>query len=92
MLHGLRLEPIPSASAHIAYPSGSTLMIANSDGTGARMLWGSSDVDVTAPSWSADGKWILAPQGGGGAALVRVSDDVVLPLPFAFGYFQLALH
>ena len=78
--------------AHIAYLSGSTLMIANSDGTGARMLWDSSDVDVTAPSWSADGKWILAPHAGGGAALVRVSDGVVLPLPFAFGYFQLAIH
>jgi hypothetical protein len=78
--------------AHIAYLSGATLMIANSDGTGARMLWGSSTIDVSAPSWSADGKWILAPQGGGGAAIVRVSDDVILPLPFAFGYFQLALH
>jgi WD40 repeat protein len=78
--------------AHIAYLSGASLMIANSDGTNARVLWGSSDVDVSAPSWSADGKWILAPQGGGGAALVRVSDGVVLPLPFAFGYFQLALH
>lgn len=72
--------------------SGASLMIANNDGTGARMLWGSSDVDVTAPSWSADGKWILAPQASAGAALVRVSDGVVLPLPFAFGYFQLALR
>jgi len=78
--------------AHIAYLSGSALMIANSDGTGARALWNASDVDVTAPSWSADGNWILAPHAGGGAALVRVSDGVVLPLPFAFGYFQLALH
>ena len=95
-VHALGLQgSFPSYApdgAHIAYLSGSTLMIANSDGTGARMLWGSSDVDVSAPSWSADGKWILAPQGGGGAALVRVSDGLVLPLPFAFGYFQIAIH
>jgi hypothetical protein len=95
-VHALGLQgSFPAYSpdgAHIAYLSGSMLMIANSDGTGARMLWGSSDVDVTAPSWSADGNWILAPRAGGGAALVRVSDSVILPLPFAFGYFQLALH
>jgi hypothetical protein len=78
--------------AHIAYLSGSSLMIANSDGTGARMLWDQSDVDVSAPSWSADSKWILAPHAGGGADLVGVSDGVALPLPFAFGYFQLAIH
>jgi Tol biopolymer transport system component len=96
-VHALGLQgffPVYSPDgAHIAYLSGSTLMIANSDGTGARMLWGSSGTDqVTAPSWSADGKWILAPQAGGGAALVRVSDGVVLPLPFASTYFQFALH
>jgi hypothetical protein len=95
-VHALGLQgSFPAYSpdgAHIAYLSGASLMIANSDGSGARVLWGSSTIDVTAPSWSADGNWILAPQGGGGAALVRVSDDVVLPLPFAFGYFQLALH
>jgi len=90
-LHGFFPVYAPDG-AHIAYLSGSSLMIANSDGTGARSLWNSSDVDVTAPSWSADGKWILAPQAGGGAALVRVADGVVLPLPFAWGYYQLALH
>jgi hypothetical protein len=78
--------------AHIAYLSGSTLMIASSDGSGARALWDQSNVDVTAPSWSADGKWILAQHAGGGAALVRVSDGVILPLPFAFGYYQFALR
>jgi hypothetical protein len=89
------LGSFPSYSpdgAHIAYLSGSTLMIANSDGTGARVLWDQSDVDVTTPSWSADGNWILAPHAGGGADLVSVSDGAALPLPFAFGYFQLALH
>jgi hypothetical protein len=96
-VHALGLQgffPVYSPDgAHIAYLSGSTLMIANSDGTGARILSGSSGTDqVTAPSWSADGKWILAPQAGGGAALVRVSDGVVLPLPFASTYFQFALH
>jgi hypothetical protein len=95
-VHALGLQgsfPVYSPDgAHIAYLSGSTLMIANSNGTGARVLWGSSNVDVTAPSWSADGKWILAQHAGGGAALVRVSDGVILPLPFAFGYYQFALH
>ena len=95
-VHALGLQgsfPVYSPDgAHIAYLSGSSLMIANSDGTGARMLWNSSTVDVTAPSWSADGKWIVAQRGGGGAALVRVSDSLILPLPFAFGYYQFALH
>jgi WD40 repeat protein len=95
-VHALGLQgsfPVYSPDgAHIAYLSGSSLMVANSDGTGARMLWNSSTVDVTAPSWSADGKWIVAQQAGGGAALVRVSDSVILPLPFAFGYYQFALH
>jgi hypothetical protein len=95
-VHSLGLRgSFPSYSpdgARIAYLSGSTLMVANSDGTGARMLWGSATIDVSAPSWSTDGKWILAPQGGGGAAIVRVSDAEVLPLPFAFGYFQLAIR
>jgi hypothetical protein len=78
--------------AHITYVSGSALMVANSDGTNSRTLWGSSGTAVMAPSWSADGKWILAPQPGAGAALVRVSDGVVLPLPFASSYQELALH
>lgn len=78
--------------AHFAYLTGSSLMIANSDGTGSRALWDSTYVDVSAPSWSADGKFILAPQIGAGAALVRVSDGLVLPLPFSKGYFQWAIH
>jgi Tol biopolymer transport system component len=79
--------------AHIAYVTGSALMIANSDGTNARVLSGTSGNDgLTAPSWSADGKWILAPRTGQVAGLVRVSDGVVLPLPFASSYSQLALH
>lgn len=95
-VHALGLQgsfPVYSPDgAHIAYLSGSSLMVANSDGTGARMLWNSSTVDVTAPSWSTDGKWIVTQRGGGGAALVRVSDSLILPLPFAFGYYQFALH
>ncbi len=95
-VHALGLQgsfPVYSPDgAHIAYLSGSSLMVANSDGTGARALWNSSTVDVTSPSWSADGKWILAQQGGGGAALVRVADAAILPLPFAFGYFQFTMH
>jgi Tol biopolymer transport system component len=93
-VHALGLQgsfPVYSPDgAHITYVNGSALMIANSDGTNARVLWGSSGNDqVTAPSWSADGKWILAPAS---AALVRVADGVVLPLPFASNYSQLALH
>jgi hypothetical protein len=96
-VHALGLQgffPVYSPDgAHIAYVTGSALMIANSDGTNARVLSGSFYNDqLTAPSWSADGKWILAPRPGQGAALVRVSDGVVLPLPFAAGYSQLALH
>lgn len=90
-LHGVFPVYSPDG-AHITYVSGSALMVANSDGTSARTLWGSSGTDVMAPSWSADGKWILAPQPGQGAALVRVSDGVVLPLPFASIYQELALH
>jgi Tol biopolymer transport system component len=79
--------------AHITYVSGSTLMIANSDGTNARSLWDSSGTDqLMAPSWSADGKWILAAKPGAGAVLVRVSDSLVLPLPYTSTFNQLALH
>lgn len=96
-VHALGLQgffPVYSPDgAHIAYVNGSALMIANSDGSSSRMLWGSSGTDqVMAPSWSADGKWILAPGAGQGATLVRVSDGVVLPLPFASTFHQLALH
>jgi Tol biopolymer transport system component len=95
-VHALGLQgvfPVYSPDgAHITYVSGSALMVANSDGTNSRTLWGSSGTAVMAPSWSADGKWILAPQPGAGAALVRVSDGVVLPLPFASSYQELALH
>jgi len=95
-VHALGLQgvfPVYSPDgAHIAYVSGSALMVANSDGTSARSLWGSSGTSIMAPSWSADGKWILSPQPNAGASLVRVSDGVVLPLPFASSYQQLALH
>ena len=95
--HALGLQgffPVYSPDgAHITYVDGSALMIANSDGSNARTLSGSSGSDqLMAPSWSADGKWILAPKPGAGAALVRVSDGVVLPLPFASTFNQLALH
>lgn len=94
--HALGLQgvfPVYSPDgAHIAYVSGSALMVANSDGTNARTLWGSSGTSIMAPSWSADGKWILSPQPGAGASLVRVSDALVLPLAFASSYQQLALH
>jgi hypothetical protein len=95
-VHALGLQgvfPVYSPDgAHIAYVSGSALMVANSDGTNARSLWGSSGTSIMAPSWSADGKWILSPQPGAGASLVRVSDGLVLPLAFASSYQQLALH
>jgi hypothetical protein len=97
-VHALGLQgsfPVYSPDGtQIAYLSGTGLMIANSDGTSSRALPGSFSSDgISAPSWSADGKWILAPRPGQGpAALVRVSDGVVLPLPFASGYSQLALH
>ena len=45
----------------------------------------------TRRSQQAGGRGV-AQRGGGGAALVRVSDSLVLPLPFAFGYYQFALH
>jgi len=93
-VHALGLQgvfPVYSPDgAHIAYVNGSSLMIANSDGTNARLLWNMPGIDeVSAPSWTADGKWILAPVG---ASLVRVSDGVALPLPFASSYGQTALH
>ncbi|MEO8881451.1 MAG: hypothetical protein ABI446_13740 [Gemmatimonadaceae bacterium] len=96
-VHALGLQgffPVYSPDgAHIAYVNGSSLMIANSDGTSSRTLWGSSGTDqVMAPGWTADGKWILAPGASQGAALVRVSDGVVLPLPFTSTFHQLALH
>jgi len=96
-VHALGLQgvfPVYSPDgAHIAYLSSSGLMIANSDGTNARTLSGSFGTDqLTAPSWSADGKWILAPRSGQVPALVRVLDGVVLPLPFASIYDQYALH
>ena len=96
-VHALGLQgvfPVYSPDgAHIAYMNGTSLMIANSDGTSARSLWDSSRVNaIMAPSFSADGKWILAPSPSGGGALVRVSDGTVLPLPFASSYGQLALH
>ena len=96
-VHALGLQgffPVFSPDgAQIAYITGSALMIANSDGSNARVLSGSAGYDaITAPSWSADGKWIVAPWPGRGAALVRVSDGVTLPLPFALGYDQFALH
>jgi hypothetical protein len=96
-VHALGLQgvfPVYSPDgAHIAYLTGSALMIANSDGSSARVLSGSAGSDqLTAPSWSADGKWILTPRLGQVDALIRVSDGVVLPLPFAAGYSQLALH
>ena len=79
--------------AHVAFLTGSALMIADSDGANARVLSGLTGYDaITAPSWSSDGKWILAPRPGQGAALVRVSDGVTLPLPFASSYDQFALH
>ena len=95
--HALGLQgvfPVYSPDgAHIAYINYSALMIANSDGTNARVLSASFYNDqVTAPSWSADGKWILAPRPGQVPAVVRVSDGVVLPLPYLSGYFQYALH
>ena len=96
-IHALGLRgtfPVYSPDgAHIAFESASALMIANSDGTNARTLWSASGTDpVMAPSWSADGKWVLSPHAGQGAALVRVSDGLVLPLPFTSSYQQLALH
>jgi hypothetical protein len=96
-VHALGLQgifPVYSPDgAHLAYMSGAALMIANSDGTNARTLWSSARIDpIMAPSWSADGKWVLAPNPSGGAALVRVSDGLVLPLPFSTSYGQLALH
>jgi hypothetical protein len=96
-VHALGLQgvfPVYSPDgAHIAYLTGSALMIANSDGSSARVVSASAGSDqLTAPSWSADGKWILTPRAGQVDALVRVSDGVVLPLPFAAGYSQLALH
>jgi hypothetical protein len=96
-VHALGLQgvfPVFSPDgAHIAYLTGSALMIANSNGSSARVLSASAGSDqLMAPSWSADGKWILTPRAGQVDALVRVSDGVVLPLPFAAGYSQLALH
>ena len=96
-VHALGLQgtfPVYSPDgSQIAYLSGPSLMIANSNGTNARSLGGTSSADgVSAPSWSADGKWILSPAAGQAAALVRVSDGVALPLPFASTFSQLALH
>ena len=97
-VHALGLQgffPVYSPDGtHIAYLTGTGLMIANSDGTSSRSLSGSFSYDgIMAPSWSADGKWILAPRPAvGSAALVRVSDGVVLPLPFTSSYTQLSLH
>jgi hypothetical protein len=96
-VHALGLQgyfPVYSPDGtDIAYAGETALMIANSDGTNAHSLSASLGTDgLTAPSWSADGKWILAPRPGQGTALVRVSDGVVLPLPFTSGYTQLSLH
>jgi Tol biopolymer transport system component len=96
-VHALGLQgyfPVYSPDGtDIAYAGETALMIANSDGTNAHSLSASlGTVGLTAPSWSADGKWILAPRPGQGTALVRASDGVVLPLPFTSGYTQLSLH
>jgi Tol biopolymer transport system component len=96
-VHALGLQgvfPVYSPDGtHIAYLSAAGLMLANSDGTNAHILSATGGNDaVTAPSWSADSKWILAPQPGSAPALVRASDGAVLPLPFAGAYSQYAQH
>jgi hypothetical protein len=96
-VHALGLQgffPVYSPDGtHIAYLSASGLMLANSDGTNSHTLSATAGNDaITAPSWSADGKWILAPQPGSAPALVRASDGAVLPLPFAGTYIQFAQH
>lgn len=96
-VHALGLQgvfPVYSPDGtHIAYLGAAGLMLANSDGTNAHTLSASAGNDgITAPSWSADSKWVLAPQRGSAPSLVRVSDGVVLPLPFAGAYSQIAQH
>ena len=97
-VHALGLQgyfPVYSPDGtHIAYLSGAALMLANSDGTSSQTLSASFGYDgITAPSWSADGKWIFAPRPAvGSSALIRVSDGLVLPLPYTAGYSQLSLH
>jgi Tol biopolymer transport system component len=96
-VHALGLQgvfPVYSPDGtHIAYLGASGLMLANSDGTNSHTLSASAGNDaITAPSWSADSKWVLAPHPGYAPALVRVSDGAALPLPFAGAYSQIAKH
>jgi hypothetical protein len=77
--------------SRMAYVSGGGLMLVNADGTGLRQLVPSLGLFSGQLSWSPDGQWILAAQGGSLGVpqylyLVDADTDTAIRLPYSFSW------
>lgn len=74
----------------IAYVSNGAVVVADASGANAHAITGPVGMaDWWAPSWTADGQWVLPPRNP--LTLVRVSDGATMPLPIP-GVYQGALR